>query len=658
MFDKLLVANRGEIAIRIMRTARRLGIRTVAVYSDADAGAPHARLADEAVRIGPAPASDSYLRIDRIVAAARDSGASAVHPGYGFLSENAAFARALADAGIVFVGPPAAAIAAMGDKVESKRIARAAGVSVVPGGIDVVDSAAAATAVADAVGYPVMLKAAAGGGGKGMRIVREAGGIGEAFERSRSEARASFGDSRVFVEKFIEGPRHVEIQVLADRHGTALHLGERECSIQRRNQKVVEESPSPLLDAETRARMGAEAVMLAQAVGYESAGTVEFVVDRDRNFYFLEMNTRLQVEHPVTELVTGLDLVEQMLRVAAGEPLAMSQESVASRGWALEARVYAENPFRGFLPSTGKIVGFHPPVEAAGIRLDSGVCEGSEISVHYDPMIAKLCARADSRDAAIDRMADALARFGIEGVEHNLPFLAAVMDDPGFRSGDFDTGFIDARWPDGFKGAELADDDIERLAAVCAVARWREEGRGGAGYRPPTQWSAVVEDRSLTFELREAEEGVFLRRLDTDPPGEPTAVRVNWRPGAPLCEASVGGRALALQLQRQGEMFLLQFRGARVQVMLRSRRHAELARCMPAAPADDGAGALLCPMPGRVVSVDVEEGAEVEPGEALATVEAMKMENVLRADRKAKVKRIHAAPGDILAVDDMILEFF
>ena len=658
MFDKVLIANRGEIALRIMRTARRLGIGTVAVYSEADVNAPHVQFADESIWIGPAPAAQSYLRIDAILEAVRETNADAVHPGYGFLSENAAFAEALEAAGIAFVGPPASAISAMGDKVESKRIAAAAGVSTIPGHADVIASPEEAVVIAAEIGFPVMIKAAAGGGGKGMRIARDADGVREGFARSSSEARSSFGDDRVFIERFIVDPRHIEIQVLADGHGNVVHLGERECSIQRRNQKIIEESPSPFLDADGRKRMGEQAVALARAVGYRSAGTVEFVVDSRRNFYFLEMNTRLQVEHPVTELVTRTDLVEQMLRVAAGEPLALAQEDIVQKGWALESRIYAEDPFRGFLPSTGRLAWFDPPAEEGGVRVDSGVVEGSEISVHYDPMIAKLCAFGADRTEAMEVMRGALDRFGIAGVEHNIPFLSAVLDNPDFIAGNMHTGFIDAAYPDGFSGVELPAAIVERLAAACLLLRWRLERRAGTGFNPPAHWVATVGDRSWEFCATGDGRELRVERMENGvQTGAAMSVEAEWDPGVPRCEARVDGTAMVFHAERRGERFVLSHRGSRVSIMIRSRRHAELARRMPREESEDRLAALLCPMPGLVVSIDVQEGSEVEAGQALATVEAMKMENVLRADRKATVARVLAAPGDVLAVDDVILEF-
>lgn len=679
MFSKVLIANRGEIAVRVMRTLRRLGIPSVAVYSEADADALHVQQADEAVLIGPAPAAESYLRIDRIVEAVRQTGADGVHPGYGFLSENAEFAGALADANATFIGPGPQAIAAMGDKIESKRIATEAGVSTVPGFVGVIGDADEAVRIADEIGYPVMVKAAAGGGGKGMRVAHDAEQVREGFERSRSEAKSSFGDDRIFVEKFITAPRHIEIQVLADRHGNAVHLGERECSIQRRNQKVIEESPSPFLDAETRAAMGQQAVELAKAVDYVTAGTVEFVVDAERNFYFLEMNTRLQVEHPVTELVTGLDLVEQMLRVAAGERLELQQSDIGANGWAIEARVYAEDPFRGFLPSIGRLTRYRePPTDAEGrVRVDAGVYEGAEISIHYDPMISKLCGYGADRAAAMDALRHALDVYEIAGIGHNIPFLSAVLDQPRFISGDINTGFIEEEYPNGFAGAELTPEVQANLAAVCTVLRYRLEARAGemAGKSPAREWVVRIGERELAYTIEEV--GTTCRLRPESPPSPsadegsgtaaepavdtggdaPVEVLADWQPSAGICRSKVDEQVLTFQAAVQGEAFRVSYRGAILDVTLRTRRRAELARHMPTAEAADESQALLCPMPGLVLSIAVAAGDQVEAGQPLATVEAMKMENVLRAERAATVSRIAVQPGDALAVDDVIMEF-
>ncbi|MGR3485703.1 MAG: ATP-binding protein [Paracoccaceae bacterium] len=679
MFDTILIANRGEIACRVIATARRLGIRTVAVHSDADARALHVRMADDAIRIGPAPAAQSYIDIDAVMAAVRASGAQAVHPGYGFLSENAEFARRLAKAGVAFIGPPAEAIAKMGDKITSKAIAAEAGVSTVPGHMGLIADADEAVRVAADVGYPVMLKASAGGGGKGMRIARDAAEVREGFRASRNEARASFGDDRMFIERFVERPRHIEIQILADAHGACVHLGERECSIQRRNQKVVEEAPSPFLDPATRAAMGEQACALARAVGYASAGTVEFIVDGDRNFYFLEMNTRLQVEHPVTELITGIDLVEQMIRVAAGQPLPLTQDDVTLTGWAIESRLYAEDPYRGFLPSTGRLTRYRPPAQAAAgpmaergtwhgdaprgvtaLRNDTGVDEGGEISMFYDPMIAKLCTWAPTRDGAVDAMSSALDAFEVEGIGHNLPFLSAVMAHPRFRNGDISTAFIEEVYPDGFGGAPLPEGEGARIAAaMAAVNRMAEIRRARISGRMDNHERRVGTDWVVTLGATR-----FDCVIAADPDGarvtvDGTAMRVtgDWVPGASLARMEVAGRSLILKLDRRPGGWRVRTGGADLACFVRTPRHAELAALMPVKEAPDMSNLLLCPMPGLLVRLEVAEGDEIEEGQPLATVEAMKMENVLRAPRRGRVGDVRAAPGDSLAVDQVILEF-
>ena len=668
MFDKILIANRGEIACRVIRTARRMGIATVAVYSDADARALHVRMADEAVRIGPASASGSYLAIDRILEAVRTTGAQAVHPGYGFLSENPRFAQTLEAEGVAFIGPPVEAIEAMGDKITSKRIAAKAGVSTVPGHMDLIADADEAVRIAGQVGYPVMLKASAGGGGKGMRIAYDERGVREGFEASRNEARASFGDDRMFVERFVTQPRHIEIQVLCDVHGNGVYLGERECSIQRRNQKVVEEAPSPFLDEPTRRAMGEQALMLAQAVGYTSAGTVEFIVDGARDFYFLEMNTRLQVEHPVTELITGIDLVEQMIRVADGERLSFGQDDVALNGWAIESRLYAEDPYRGFLPSTGRLTRYRPPEEVAtptlAVRNDTGVFEGGEISVHYDPMIAKLCTWAPTRDAAIEAMRDALDGFELEGIGHNLPFLSAVMDHPAFVAGEMTTAFIAESFPDGFQGVALPEGELRRVAAACAAMhRVAEIRRARVSGRMDNHERVVGADWVVTL----AGEGTDARfeatiaadrdGADVTVGGEVLRVEGGWTPGDRLARMRVGGRPLVLKVGKATQGFRIRTRGADLRVHVRTPRQAALAALMPVKAEADTSKLLLCPMPGLVVRVEVAQGDAVEQGQALAVVEAMKMENVLRAERKGRVARVAASAGDSLAVDDVILEF-
>jgi propionyl-CoA carboxylase alpha chain len=654
MFKKILIANRGEIACRVMRTARRMGIATVAVYSEADAEALHVREADEAVPIGPAASAESYLRIDRIVEACRRTGAEAVHPGYGFLSERPAFAEALAEAGIVFIGPPPAAIAAMGDKIESKRLAQAAGVSTVPGYLDVIADAEQALPIARDIGYPVMIKASAGGGGKGMRIARDDAELRDGFHSAQHEAKASFGDDRVFLEKYIEEPRHIEIQVLGDAHGNIVHLGERECSIQRRHQKVVEESPSPFLDPDTRAAMGAQAVALARAVGYRSAGTVEFIVDRDRQFYFLEMNTRLQVEHPVTELVTGLDLVELMIRVAAGEKLPFGQDAVRLDGWAIEARVYAEDPQRNFLPSIGRLVRYRPPA-GDGVRLDTGVFEGAEISLYYDPMIAKLCAYGADRNQAIDRLRGALDAFYIAGVGDNIAFLAAIAASERFCDGRLSTDFIAEEFPGGFvpPAEPVPADRIILVAAALAETRLREaEVLDPGAAEEQRRLTVLLDSRACSVSVRreaaayivESEVGSMLAATD-------------WRPGEPLMHLRIEGRLVTVQVERlPGRAFRLVHGGVirRAQVLL--PQAAELLQKMPPKQAADTSRLVLSPMPGLLTAVVVDEGQDVKAGEPLVVVEAMKMENVLRAERDGRVAKLRAKPGDSLAVDQVILE--
>ena len=652
MFSKILIANRGEIACRVIATARRMGVATVAVFSEADAGARHVREADEAVGIGPPPAAESYLSIGRIVAAALDTGAEAVHPGYGFLSENPAFVEAVERAGLVFVGPGAAAIAAMGDKIEAKRIAAAAGVATIPGGDGALADGEAAAAAAAALGYPVMIKAAAGGGGKGMRVAAGEGDVREAYARAASEAAASFGDGRVFVERYIAEPRHIEIQVLADAHGSVIHLGERECSIQRRHQKVIEECPSPHLDADTRRAMGAQAVALARAVGYRSAGTVEFIVDAERAFYFLEMNTRLQVEHPVTELVTGIDLVEEMFRIAAGEPLRTSQESLRIEGWALEARVYAEDPGRGFLPSSGRLVRYAPPPQAEGVRIDSGVVEGDEVSVYYDPLIAKLCSHGRDRDHAIARMRAALDRFYIRGIHHNVEFLGAVVGHPRFAEGRLSTGFIGEVFGERFDAGKGAATTARALAAIGAVAHHRESQRAGAGSAGPAEWRVEVGERSYAVTVTANDRG-----WDVVVDGVALAVAFEWRFASGVVEATVAGRRMSVVLARLDEGYRLSHSGMAVTVIVRRPRVAELAALMPAPAVQDTAKRVLSPMPGLVISVAVAVGDAIEKGQPLAIIDAMKMENVVRAERDGIVAAVPARAGEVVAADAVIVEF-
>ena len=692
MFKKILVANRGEIACRVFRTAKRMGLKTVAVYSDADARSPHVLMADEAVRLGPAPAAESYLKAELILLAAKETGADCIHPGYGFLSERESFARACAEAGIAFVGPPPNAIAAMGDKIESKKLAKQAGVNVVPGFLGDIADTDEAVRIASDIGYPVMMKASAGGGGKGMRLAWSEQDVREGFEATKREGLASFGDDRVFIEKFIESPRHIEIQVLGDQHGNIVYLGERECSIQRRHQKVVEEAPSPFVTPEMRRAMGEQAVALARAVGYYSAGTVELIVSgadpTGQSFYFLEMNTRLQVEHPVTECVTGLDLVGQMIRVAAGEPLGFAQDDVKLNGWAVENRVYAEDPYRGFLPSIGRLVRYAPPEadarqepyrapaqagaqgsedidsgsglspareHTAYTRVDDGVAEGGEVSMFYDPMIAKLVTWAPTREAAIDAQVAALDRFVIEGPGHNLDFLSALMQHPRFREGRITTGFIAEEYPEGFAGAPASPDLIRTLAAVAAFAATadadrarRVDGQLGRRLSPPGEW---------VVRLAGQEHQVLLAPDTIVVDGEEIDLAMEYTPGDTLVEARVGeGDALAVKLQRTHTGFRLTTRGASHVARVLPAHVAPYAHFLIEKVPPDLSRFLLAPMPGLLVRLDVGEGDKVEAGQPLAVVEAMKMENILRAGKSGRVKAVEAKAGDSLAVDQVILE--
>ncbi|SHI99555.1 biotin carboxyl carrier protein/biotin carboxylase [Palleronia salina] len=665
MFKKILIANRGEIACRVIKTARKMGIATVAIYSDADRDALHVQMADEAIHIGPAPANQSYIVIDKVMDAIRQSGAEAVHPGYGFLSENPKFAAALDEAGVAFIGPPKGAIEAMGDKITSKKLADEAGVSTVPGHMGLIEDADEAVKIAQDIGYPVMIKASAGGGGKGMRIAWNDAEAREGFQSSKNEAASSFGDDRIFIEKFVTQPRHIEIQVLADAHGNTIYLNERECSIQRRNQKVIEEAPSPFLDEKTRKAMGKQACDLAEAVGYTSAGTVEFIVDGDKNFYFLEMNTRLQVEHPVTELITGIDLVEQMIRVAAGEKLSISQKDVGINGWAIESRLYAEDPYRGFLPSIGRLSRYRPPAELQDdrhiVRNDTGVYEGGEISMYYDPMIAKLCTWAPDRAQAIEAMRVALDSFELEGIGHNLPFLSAVMDHPKFVSGDMTTAFIGEEYPDGFDGVQLSDHALRRVASAAAamnrvaeIRRTRLSGRMDNHERKVGRdWVVLAQNVEMPVTIDADRDGATVRHED----GTEMRVTSDWVPGQPLARLTVDGAPLVLKIGRETGGYRIRTRGADLSVRVYSPRQAELARHMPEKAEADTSKMLLCPMPGLLVKLDVEEGEAVEQGQALCTIEAMKMENILRAERKGIVSKINAGPGDSLAVDEVILEF-
>jgi propionyl-CoA carboxylase alpha chain len=659
MFKKILIANRGEIACRVIKTARKMGIKTVAVYSDADARAPHVEMADEAVHIGPSPAAESYLIADKIIAACKQTGAEAVHPGYGFLSERTSFAEALDAAGIAFIGPPPKAIAAMGDKIESKKLAKEAGVNVVPGYVGEIDDTEHAVRIANDIGYPVMMKASAGGGGKGMRLAYSEKDVREGFEATKREGLASFGDDRVFIEKFIESPRHIEIQVLGDKHGNILYLNERECSVQRRHQKVVEEAPSPFVTPEMRKAMGEQAVALARAVGYYSAGTVELIVSgadkTGQGFYFLEMNTRLQVEHPVTECITGLDLVEQMIRVAYGEKLALTQDDVKINGWAMENRVYAEDPYRGFLPSTGRLVRYRPPAEADNVRVDDGVYEGSEISMFYDPMIAKLITWAPTREEAIDKQIGALDRFEIDGIGHNIDFLSALMQHPRFRSGNITTGFIAEEYPEGFQGAPTSDGLTAQLSAIAGVLSTIESARAGqiegqlnGNPTPSGEWVVKFDGAEHTVSINESGVTVDGRALTVDVP---------YVPGQKLVEAQLGNEILSVRVERKRAGWRFTTRGASHTVRVFAPHVAELSHHMLEKVPPDLSRFLLCPMPGLIKAVHVAQGDKVEAGQPLAVVEAMKMENILRAEKSATVSAVLAKPGDSLAVDAVILEF-
>jgi propionyl-CoA carboxylase alpha chain len=660
MFKKILIANRGEIACRVMRTARAMGIRTVAVYSEADADALHVREADEAVAIGPAAAAESYLKADKIIEACKLTGAEAVHPGYGFLSENVKFAEALKKAKITFIGPDPHAVHAMGDKIESKKLAKEAGVSMVPGFLDVIKDAEHCVKISREIGYPVMIKASAGGGGKGMRIAHDDAEAREGFRSASNEARSSFADDRVFVEKYIEQPRHIEIQVLADGHGHCLYLGERECSIQRRHQKVIEEAPSLFLDEKTRAAMGEQAVQLAKAVKYKSAGTVEFIVDQKRNFYFLEMNTRLQVEHPVTELVTGLDLVEQMIRIAAGEKLKLRQSDVRLKGWALEARVYAEDPFRNFLPSTGRLIRYVEPPAGPSVRVDSGVYEGAEISMFYDPMIAKLVTYGADRPAAVAAMREALDAFYIRGLNHNIPFLSALAGHPRFQAGRLSTAFIAEEFPDGFHGVTPDPEATADLVAVIATVHHLYERRAHAraphfqakGSKVGGDWVVKLDGVPHAVSVVETADGFAVVGGNSS-----REVLSAWKLGDPLYQGRIDGRPITVQIDRNGVGYRVTHGGASCKVMVLNSRAAELDAHMPEKLPPDMSRFLLSPMPGLLVSLAVTPDEEVKAGQTLAVVEAMKMENILKAERDGKVSKLHAKPGDSLAVDQIILEF-
>ena len=655
---KILIANRGEIACRVIRTARKMGIKTVAVYSDADSRAPHVLMADEAVHIGPSPAAQSYLIAEKIIQACKDTGADAVHPGYGFLSERESFRKALDAEGIIFVGPPANAIAAMGDKIESKKLAMEAGVNVVPGYVGVIEDTEHAVKISNEIGYPVMMKASAGGGGKGMRLAYSEQDVREGFEATKREGLNSFGDDRVFIEKFIESPRHIEIQVLGDQHGNIVYLNERECSIQRRHQKVVEEAPSPFVSPEMRKKMGEQCVALARAVGYFSAGTVELIVSGEDKtgdgFYFLEMNTRLQVEQPVTEEITGVDLVEQMIRVANGEELSFRQEDVKINGWSIENRVYAEDPYRGFLPSTGRLIRYNPPETGNGVRVDDGVVEGGEVSMFYDPMIAKLITWAPTRLEAIDKQITALDQFEIEGPGHNIDFVSALMQHERFRSGNITTGFIAEEYPEGFTGAPASETLLKRLAAIGAFAAMaqadrarRIDGQLGKKLRAPTGWQVKIGD---------VVHDVSIDGDDVTVDGEAIDMALEYTPGDRLIDAEFGEEDLAVKIAPVRAGFILTTHGASHKLRILPAHAAPHAKHMIEKIPPDLSRFLICPMPGLLVALNVKEGDKVEAGQPLAVIEAMKMENILRAQKAGVVKSVSAAQGESLPVDAIILE--
>ncbi len=660
MFSKILIANRGEIACRVIKTARKMGIKTVAVYSDADADALHVLMADEKVHIGPAPAAESYLIADKIIDAAKKTGAEAIHPGYGFLSENATFCEKLKAEGIAFIGPEVKAIGVMGDKIESKKFAAKAGVNTVPGSTEIITSPDHAVKISGKIGYPVMIKASAGGGGKGMRVAYTDTEAAEGFTSATNEAISSFGDDRVFIEKFIEEPRHIEIQILGDAHGNVIYLGERECSIQRRHQKVIEEAPSPFLDKATRKSMGEQSVALSKEVDYQSAGTVEFIVDKNRNFFFLEMNTRLQVEHPVTELITGVDLVEQMIRVAYGEKLTLAQDDIKLNGWAMETRVYAEDPLRGFLPSIGRVVKYSPPEESDNVRVDTGIYEGSEISMYYDPMIAKLITYGESRDQAIQHMRQALDRYYIRGLCHNIAFLADVLNSKRFQSGNITTNYIAEEYPDGFNGGALTDETKKVMIAVAQTVHSFEMGRQAHISDKMNQdapdykdtWVITIDGENYKSSFFATEDGCAVLCND-----ETHTILSEWLPGNPFFEANVNGNDVCVEVDKLLDGYLLTYNGVSEKICIRTPREAELASLMPEKMPPDMSAFLLCPMPGLIVSIDVAEGDEVKAGQTLCVVEAMKMENILRAEKDTVIKKVSAKAGDSLAVDEMIIEF-
>ena len=665
MFKKILIANRGEIACRIIKTAKKLGIKTVAVYSDADLNSLHVEMADEAINIGPALVSESYLSIEKIIWAAQETGAEAIHPGYGFLSENPKFPIALEKVGIIFIGPPVEAIKSMGDKITSKELAKKAGVSIVPGHMGLIKTVEKAVEISMEIGYPVMIKASAGGGGKGMRVAWNDNEVKEGFYASKNEAANSFGDDRLFIEKYIVEPRHIEIQILGDSHNNLVHLGERECSIQRRNQKVIEEAPSTFIDKKTRTKMGEQACKLAKAVSYTSAGTVEFIVDKDKNFYFLEMNTRLQVEHPVTELITGIDLVEEMIKIAQGKQISFTQDDIRLSGWAIESRLYAEDPYRNFLPSIGRLTRYRPPNELTlpelVVRNDTGVTEGGEISIFYDPMIAKLCTWAKSRPEAIKLMQDSLDNFEIEGVGHNLPFLSAVMGHPRFFSGDITTAFIEEEYQEGFVGVELEKKDLRSLSsAIASIHIFKEIRKSNISGRVNDRVEAVGEDWHVSVQgvqnqvkVVKSENEVLVQYTDL----ETQKVNFKWSPGDVLVKFIINGEKYSLKVNNIIDGYRVRFRGADLKVLVKTSKQVQMSLLMLEKKEADTSKSLLCPMPGLVTSIDVSEGDEFEQGQTLCTVEAMKMENMLKAEKKGVVKTILARANQSISVDQLIMEF-
>ena len=665
MFKRILVANRGEIACRIIKTAKKLGIEAVAVYSDADKDALHVKMADHSINIGLSTANESYLSIEKIIKAVKETKSDAVHPGYGFLSENPKFALALNSIGVTFIGPPVQAIEAMGDKITSKNLAKEAGVNIVPGHIGLIKDYKEAIKISNQIGYPVMIKASAGGGGKGMRIVWADSEVKESFEASRNEAQSSFGDDRVFVEKFIVKPRHIEIQILADSHGNYVSLGERECSIQRRNQKVIEEAPSSFLDEATRVGMGDQACQLARSVGYQSAGTIEFIVDKDKNFFFLEMNTRLQVEHPVTELITGIDLVEEMIKIAFGEKISFSQEEVQFNGWAIESRLYAEDPYRNFLPSIGRLTRYRPPQEVANfekiIRNDTGVEEGGTISIYYDPMIAKLCVWGKNRTKAIEYMADALERFELEGVGHNIPFLSAVLNHSRFNAGDINTAFIEEEYSQGFNGATLNLFDQRLVSSAITMVHVNNEIRRSkisgrlkeCEVRIARDWVVLIQETKLSIGLKVKSTELLIQYEDQ----EVHSITSDWEPGQSVMNFNINSEQYSLKVTNIAGAYRVRFKGADFPVYIKTKPQANLLALMIKKEKSDDTKSLLCPMPGLIIALDVSEGDKIEEGQPLCTIEAMKMENILRSERKGVVKLINKSAGDTIAVNDIIMEF-